>query len=335
MPSRPERSTLRYGVAVLSVILAAGITYLVPWLRHRESFILPIGAVALSAWYGGSRPAQVACIVGALLQNFFLFEPVNEFTFSPEATIPMGFFLIVALMIGRLTTALVAAREKAREQRRLSDVTLSALLLAEERQRRAIALGLHDSVGVSLGLTRIKLGTLRGQFSEPELVRQFDEISQLMKQIISEIRTLTFELSPPILYEVGLEAALEWLATRMQTQHQLSCQFKAHGSDAPLKQELDVLLFQTARELLVNVVKHARATRVSVELTKESQQVQLKVTDDGTGFDAAETMRTPEKTLGFGLFSMRERVNLVGGTFAIESRQGQGTCVTLSLPSNV
>ena len=332
-PKTPKR-ILRYAAAVLSVGAVALLTFLVPWLRHRESFILPVGAVAISAWYGGSGPGVVACVLGALLQNFFLIEPMNEFTLSLEALIPMFFYLVVALMISHLTTALVLARETARENQRLSDVTLSALLLAEERQRRAIAVGLHDSVGVSLGLTRIKLGTLRGEIRQPDAARQLDEISLLMKQVIEEIRTLTFELSPPILYEVGLEAALEWLANRMRSQHQLKCTLVAQGTETPLKQELDVLIFQAARELLANVVKHARARTVSLELSKEHDLVKLMVRDDGIGFDVTETMRSPEKTLGYGLFSMRERVNLLGGRFAIDSRQGQGTCVTLSLPLN-
>lgn len=324
--------TIRYGVAFLSVALVALLTYLVPWLRHRESFILPVGAVAFSAWFGGSGPGIVVCVLGALLQNYFLVEPHNEFTLSLDAIIPMCFYLLVALMISRLTTALVLARETAREKQRLSDVTLSALLLAEERQRRAIAMGLHDSIGVSLGLTRIKLGTLRSEIKEPDAARQMDEISQLMKQVIDEIRSLTFELSPPILYEVGLEAALEWLVNRMRVQHQLKCTLTTQGTDAPLKQELDVIVFQAARELLVNVVKHARARTVSLELTKEKSFVRLIVRDDGVGFDVSETMRSPEKTMGYGLFSMRERVNLLGGNFAIESKQGQNTCVTLTLP---
>jgi signal transduction histidine kinase len=185
---------------------------------------------------------------------------------------------------------------------------------------------------VSLGLTRIKLGTLRGHFSDPEIIRQFDEVTQLMKQIIAEIRSLTFELSPPILYEFGLEPALEWLASSMQAQHQLKCTFKTSGDGKALQQEYNVLMFQAARELLVNVVKHSRARQVALELIKSQDKVQVQVRDDGVGFDASQAMLTPEKTLGFGLFSVRERIHLLGGVFAIESQPGHGTCVTLTLP---
>jgi len=456
------RIHLRYGVAILSVAAATVFTYLVPWLRHRETFILLIGAVAFSSWFGGNRAGLLSCLLAAAVQNYLIVEPSGEFSLTAEAVFPAIFFLIVALMINYLTTTLVDAGEKAHEQRRLSDVTLSSIgdavistdaagritvmnavaqaltgwsaneaaakasgdvlrievpgaaqarnpieqvlrenmtvhteagttllslsgkripiegnaaqikgahgalqgvvfvfrdvaereeartkileyqqhlrsmaaeiSLAEERERHAIATGLHDRVGVSLGLTRIKLGSLRAQFSDAEFIKHFDEISQLIKQIIGEIRTLTFELSPPILYEFGLEPALDWLAGNMQSQHQLTCTFEAQGEGVALEHEFNVLLFQGARELLANVVKHARAKEASLKLIKEKQWVRIQVRDDGVGFDAALALPTPAKSQGFGLFSMRERITLLGGSFAIESRQGQGTCVTLSLP---
>ena len=208
----------------------------------------------------------------------------------------------------------------------------SDLLLTEERERRAIADGLHDRVGQSLALTRIKLGTLRGRLSDTDVIAQIDDIAGVLKQMIGEIRSLTFELSPPILYEFGLDAALEWLTTHVKKQHDLSCEFKTSGVARPFAPKTDVLLFQATRELLTNVVKHAQAKQATVTVLKETDCVSVKVEDNGVGFDTPDGMLTPGQTKGFGLFSIRERIEHLGGKFEIRSGRGHGTCISLTLP---
>ena len=230
----------------------------------------------------------------------------------------------------------VHEREEARGkileyQERLRSMA-SDLLLTEERERRAIADGLHDRVGQSLALTRIKLGTLRGRLTDADVIAQIDDIAQVLKQMIGEIRSLTFELSPPILYEFGLDAALEWLTTHVKKQHELTCGFNTTGAARPFAHKTDVLLFQATRELLTNVVKHAQAKQATVAVRKEPERVCVTVEDDGIGFDTPDRLLTPGQTKGFGLFSIRERIEHLGGTFEIRSGRGHGTCISLTLP---
>jgi len=230
----------------------------------------------------------------------------------------------------------VKEREEARRQileyQRSLRSMASEVSLAEERERRAIATGLHDRIGQSLALARIKLGALRARLAQPELAAETDEVSHVLKQIVSEVRSLTFELSPPILYEFGLDAALEWLTDSVQKQHGLTCRFESRGESKKLSQESSVLLFQSARELLTNVVKHARAKTAAVRVVKDEHLVNVTVEDDGGGFDPAKAMLISETTKCFGLFSIRERISHMGGTFAVDSDAGRGTRVTLSLP---
>ena len=136
-------------------------------------------------------------------------------------------------------------------------------------------------------------------------------------------------MSPPVLYELGLGAAIEWLGEQFQTRHGIICRVEASQNNAPLNVDIEVILFQVLRELLVNVVKHANATRVDVSLRRMGDRLSLQVGDDGDGFDAAAVV-TGSGSGGFGLFNIRERLQLLGATFEIES--GTGTRVTITAP---
>jgi PAS domain S-box-containing protein len=224
------------------------------------------------------------------------------------------------------------ARSKILEYQEHLRSMASELSLAEERQRRNIADGLHDRIGQTLALARIKLGSLRDRCADAALLSQLDEVTSLLKQMVAEVRSLTFDLSPPILYEFGLEAALEWLANSMQTQHDLDCTFQSKGATSPFRQQTDVLLFQAARELLTNVVKHAHARAALVSVQKNDNEVRVTIEDRGVGFDTSKNVLNAKQKEGFGLFSIRERIRHLGGTFEITSDPGHGTCVSLTLP---
>ncbi len=172
-------------------------------------------------------------------------------------------------------------------QDRLRALT-SQLCLAEERERRRIAVFLHDNIGQKLAITAIKLGQLREATEAQPLVHAaLDEVRQLFRQIIQDTKSLTFKISSPILYELGLEAALEWLMEELQDQHGLITFFEDDAQPKPLAEEVRVLLFQAVSELLLNVVKHAKAREVQVAIRRDDNQVIISVHDDGVGFDVA------------------------------------------------
>ncbi|HEX9137107.1 MAG TPA: PAS domain S-box protein, partial [Nitrospirota bacterium] len=146
----------------------------------------------------------------------------------------------------------------------------SELLLAEEQERRRIAMDLHDNIGQMLALTRIKLGVLRKTLSEDVHENAVGSIVELIDQSISYTKSLSFELSPPLLYDIGIEATIEWLAEQMQKQHYILFYCKNDGSPKPLKRDVSILLFQTVRELFMNIVKHSQAHQVNVDISREA-----------------------------------------------------------------
>jgi PAS domain S-box-containing protein len=207
----------------------------------------------------------------------------------------------------------------------------SELSLTEERERRRLATDLHDHVGQILALAQIKLGAIRESASSTQLAEPMDEIRRLIEQTIQYTRSLTFELSPPILYDLGFDAAMEWLAELIQGQHSINIKVQTDRSAKPMSDEIRVLLFQTVRELMANVVKHASAKNIKVFITREDTTLQVKVEDDGLGLGVS-----PEFSLegpgGFGIFSIQERLKYLGGYLEVAAEPGWGTRVTLRVP---
>ncbi len=225
--------------------------------------------------------------------------------------------------------------ERKRTEARLHDYQqqlrrlASEISLAEEKERRRIASELHDGAIQNLALAKIKLGELEKSLPPKHRGSTLDEIRELLDLSIHDARSLIFELSPPVLYELGLGAAIEWLGEQFQARYGISCRVVADQGEAPVNIEIEIILFQALRELLVNVVKHANASRVRVELRRLDDRLSLQVHDDGDGFDAAAVL-TGSGSGGFGLFNIRERLQLLGATFEIES--GTGTSVTVTAP---
>ncbi len=205
----------------------------------------------------------------------------------------------------------------------------SELSMAEERERRDIAIGLHDHIVQNLAFSKIKLCTLSEKNAAcRELNSSFQEIIGLIDQTIQSTRSLTFELSPPILYELGFEPAIAWLSEHFSKQHNIAISFKDDKRSKPLDDETNVLLFRSIRELLVNTIKHAQAKTVQISLERKGQYLWVTVEDNGLGFDPVKT----DQSSGFGLFSLRERLDYHGVRFNLESTPGKGTKAAIIVP---
>ena len=208
----------------------------------------------------------------------------------------------------------------------------SELSLIEERERRRIATHLHDGIGQILAIAKLKIETLREAASKKTSIAALDEIRGLIEQAIHDTRTLTLDLSPPVLYELGFEAVVEWLLERIQEQHGIRSRFENDKEKKPMDEDIRIVLFQAVRELLINVTKHARTKRVKVSIRRRDGIVEIKVKDWGVGFNVFEAYSCNSKTGGFGLFSIRERLSHLGGRVIVESQPGKGTEVTLLAP---
>jgi len=224
-----------------------------------------------------------------------------------------------------------ANREVALYQQQLKEL-MSELAIAEERERRRISTELHDGVGQNLALTRMRLKSLSHSCKVPEHCTIFNDIIASLDSSISELRSLTFQLSPPLLYEVGFEAAVEWLCDQLRDHHGLMVQ--VHGPEQPLQlpEELAVTLYQIVRELFANVVKHAQACQLKICLKRKSREIHVTIEDDGMGFDVSRACRMSHGEGGFGIFNIRQRLQYLKGELQVRSQEGSGTMVFFRVP---
>ena len=211
----------------------------------------------------------------------------------------------------------------------------SELSLTEERERRSLAELLHDNIGQILSFAKIKLEELQDKNSYQRLKAPIMEVYRLIENSIRITRSLIFELSPPILYDVGLGAAVEWLAEKMHKQNGLQIQVECDDHSKHLSVEKRIVLFRAVRELLINVIKHAKATQARVYLRREGNYFKISVEDNGVGFPADQVFNKRanfEEVWGFGLFSIEERLHYYGGNIEIESGPGLPGKVNLIIP---
>jgi PAS domain S-box-containing protein len=208
----------------------------------------------------------------------------------------------------------------------------SDLSLAEEQVRRRIATMLHDHIGQILAISKIKLGALLQSAANDGFLEQLEEVREHVEQAIQYTRSLTFELSPPILYDLGLESALEWLTEQIKEQHGISCDFETDNKPKPVRDEIRIVLFSAVRELLMNVAKHALAQTAKVTIRRVNENIVVHVADNGTGFTVSKMNFYLDENKGFGLFSIRERLRHLGGQMDVRSAKGRGTRVILTAP---
>ncbi len=206
------------------------------------------------------------------------------------------------------------------------------LTLAEERERRRLAADLHDHIGQILALVQIRLGELSQAGQTPVPPKVVQEIRDHVGQAIHYTRSLTFELGLPVLYDLGLEAAVDWLAEQYQAQHGLQVAVRQDMFPKPLGEATSLLVFRILREVLTNVVKHARASRVDINLRRDDHHLLVQVADDGIGFSQVKLAASSMNDSGYGLFSIKERLGHMGGSLDIDSRPDHGTLVTISIP---
>jgi CheY-like chemotaxis protein len=191
---------------------------------------------------------------------------------------------------------------------------------------------LHDHLQQLLVGARMSLNLASREAKDPRARKLIRSADGLLGESLEASRSLTVELSPPILHDAGLRPALEWLARWMGERHGLAVEVVKDGWAEPDSEDVRVLIFQAVRELLFNVVKHAKVGRAQVEIGHEGGRVQVSVIDEGPGFDPAKPDDGRDVPRAFGLFSIRERLEALGGVLEIDSRPGEGARVTVLAP---
>jgi signal transduction histidine kinase len=229
----------------------------------------------------------------------------------------------------------VSERTEALEKRAGQLRHLAAeLTQTEQRERRRLAQILHDHFQQILWGAKLKLGALkRRPLEQTVLAERIDSVVGVLDQAVQASKSLTVELYPPILRSSGLTPALEWLASSMQEQHGLHIELEIEPEVDAVAGDVRDVLFQAVRELLFNVIKHANVNRATVGASRlKGNKIQIVVADQGVGLDTSRALHIGAGAGGFGLFTVRERLELLGGQLSIKSDSGRGTRVTVIAP---
>jgi signal transduction histidine kinase len=247
------------------------------------------------------------------------------------------------LLHARLNASLASLHE---ERMAILRQQLAQVTAAQEEERRRIARELHDGVGPALASLNIRLRTARKLLERDHhsVAEEIEELAELAQANIQDIRRLIHDLRPAALDELGLVPALREYVARYREEQGLEVALAlpalspvegpesdpstSSGHRERLPAPLETALFRIAQEALNNVAKHAQAQRVEVAMTREREGVTLRVADDGRGFDP----QAPRPGTHLGLWSMRERVEQLGGQFEVESAPGAGTTVRAIIP---
>jgi len=223
------------------------------------------------------------------------------------------------------------AEEKLDQYRRKLKALAAELTAVEARERRSVAAELHENLGQLLATANMKVAAMRSAAPDVLLAGRVAEVQSLVEEALEQTRSLTYQLSPPILYQLGLEAALKWLCESMQKRYGYQVAFTRQGESGSLSEESSVFLFSSVRELLVNVAKHAAASDVVVRLHWMDDQVEVLVWDNGKGFHGNHA-QLAESISGFGLFNIQERASDLGGRLWIRSGAHRGMAARIHLP---
>ncbi len=206
----------------------------------------------------------------------------------------------------------------------------SQVLSAHEGERRRIARELHDDTAQSLTSILVRLRLLERSVDDPAIRQNVEELRELTASALDSVRRMALDLRPSALDDLGLSAALNSYAEKFSQRWPIQVRFSTRGIRRRLPLETELVLYRVAQEALSNVAKHSSARSAEVSLSRKSGIVTLKIHDDGRGFDTDDI--SPEDGRGLGLFGMKERVALVGGSLEIESAPHAGTSIVARVP---
>lgn len=220
---------------------------------------------------------------------------------------------------------------------KLSEMQLRALSFelsrTEERERRRLATYLHDTISQNLAFLKLRFRTLTKTFAIPNEHKQLHELKNIIESLIADSQTLTFELSPPILNELGLKAALDWLCEKTEEQHGIRCRNEFDSQGQSLPYELQRMVFNALRELMTNAVKHADASEITLTTQVDDSTLTLTVTDNGKGITTPPQLaQSSRRGGGFGLVNIRQWVATLGGSLQLCNEENKGARVTITLP---
>jgi two-component system, chemotaxis family, CheB/CheR fusion protein len=232
-----------------------------------------------------------------------------------------------------LRTMANSLEERIRERTAQLRTLTVELTLTEERERRTLARDLHDDLGQVLAIVKIKLSSLEGAERRGSLKASLKDIDELVDQANRSVRSLMLQLSPPVLQTLGLVPALEWLAEEIERLYGVAVHVDHSGELPDINEPVRTTLFRAIRELLINVAKHANTNIAQVTChPTDDGRIAISVIDHGQGFDYQEAFSRTAGDSGFGLISVRERIEFIGGEMIVNTMPGYGTTISIVFP---
>ncbi len=223
-----------------------------------------------------------------------------------------------------------ALRESEKQLRSLS----TQLLRAQETERKRISRELHDELGQSLLVMKLQLEFIEENLlsHQTKLKRECEDGIQYTDQVIENIRRLSRDLSPAILEDFGLSAALRWLINNFAKRYNMQVMMDMTDIDSSLPLHFHIVVYRTVQEVLTNIGKHSQAQNVSISIIKNTDSISFSIADDGIGFDEGLMDAKDPEARGSGLETMKGRCQMVGGVLSIWTKEGEGTRITLNIP---
>lgn len=242
-----------------------------------------------------------------------------------------------AVYIARDITKRKQAEEALRDSERKLDILSSQLLTTQEKERRRLSNELHDELGQSLVVFKLRLRSMYEELgaNQEGLKAKFDELMDYTNEIVDNVRRLSRDLSPSILEDMGLEAATRWLVDNISQHSEAVYSLDMTEMDDSFSKEEQITIYRIIQECLTNIAKHAQATRVSLFFKKQADFTLFQVEDNGRGFNVREVFSKDPGEKGLGLSAMSQRARMLGGTLDIWSQEGMGTKITVAVPVGV
>lgn len=233
-----------------------------------------------------------------------------------------------------MSESLKEREKELRESEKMLRSLSSELLKAQEKERRRLSNEIHDELGQRLALLKHRLRSIKREVGDhqPSLLKECEETSRFIDETIVSVRRLSRDLSPSILEDLGLSAALQWLLDSFSERHSIQMSFDVEGIDGLFSQETQTHLYRISQEALTNIGRHAEASRVCFAVQKNENHVSFVVEDNGKGFNVAQIRSRLPHEKGMGLAAMAERARMFGATFHISSILGEGTRISLKIP---
>ncbi|MDQ2664817.1 MAG: sensor histidine kinase [Gemmatimonadota bacterium] len=309
------------------------------------NFLIVVSAlIGVSVGRRLDTPGTVVSILGmalgaSLIVNLVLvyvaLRPLNDLELTAtrlsagdmEARVPTS--VLADRDMTRVGTTLNALLDRLTEDRARERRLAAQVISAQDEERARVARELHDSTAQTLTAILLQLGAAARESTSEPLNARIATLRELAAEALEEVRSMSHTMHPRVLDDLGLAAALEWLARQAREQASLDVEVDACELDVVIPAPVAAALYRVAQEALRNAARHANATRIDIRLRQDGRQAMLEIEDNGAGFDVA---LAEQRRPGMGLFSMRERMGLVNGRLAVNSARNRGTSIMATVP---